>query len=269
MAAAARAAGKGVSVRIVLASLLLALAGTTSAQILRSPVYYLVTAPEVEVGGSVDGSLDATSGQNFKDGSRVSVTVLRPEPGEPLVIDVHSDAFDAYLSVFGPDGSLLEQVDDGPEGLDPRTVFTPAAEGAHLLVVSGYGPHDVGPFTISVAPAEVEDAQPLPLPGRVDAELRGSEPSDPEIGYGSTRSFVMEVEERSLVRIRAESDDIDTVLAVFDRYGWLDQNDDAGGSTDSELLLELSPGRYRVAVAAWGGGTGTFTLRTELYLPVD
>lgn len=255
--------------RIVLAALLCSFAATASAQILRSPVYYLVTAPEVEVGGSMGGALDTASGQNFKDGSRVSVTVLRPEPGEPLIIDVHSDAFDAYLSVFGPDGSLLEQVDDGPEGLDPRLVFTPAAEGAHLLVVSGYGPHDVGPFTISVARAEVEDAQPLPLPGRVEAEVRGSEPADPEIGYGSARSFLMVVDERALVRLRAESSEIDTVLAVFDRYGWLDQNDDAGGSTNSELLLELSPGRYRVAVAAWGGGTGTFTLRTELYLPVD
>jgi hypothetical protein len=255
--------------RVLLAAVLLALAGAASGQILRSPIYYLTTAPEVEVGGSVQGELDMTSGQNFKDGSRVAVTVLRPEPDRPLIVDVRSDAFDAFLTVFGPDGGLIEQVDDGPTGLDPHLVFTPSRPGPHLLVVSGFGPYDVGPYTVSVAAAEVADAAPLPLPGRVEAQLRGSEAADPEVGYGATRSFLMELERRSLVRIRASSTDFDTVLAVFDRYGWLDQNDDAGGSTDSELLLELAPGRYRVAVAAWGGGTGTFTVQTEQYLPVD
>ena len=79
----------------------------------------------------------------------------------------------------------------------------------------------------------------------------------------------MELDEASLVRVRVASEAFDTVLAVFDDVGWLDQNDDAGGTTDSELLLDLAPGRYRVAVAAWGDGSGPFTIRTERYLPAD
>lgn len=255
--------------RSLFALLALAVAPAALAQALIAPSYYLTTAPEVELGGTVAGELTAASGQNFKDGSRVAVTVLRPEPGVPTAIEVRSDAFDAYLTLYAPDGTLIDAVDDGPTGLDPRLVFTPDASGAHLLVVSGFGPYDVGPFTVSAEVAEVPEAEPLPLPGTLESELTGTEAPDPEVGQGATRSFTMELEEASLVRVRVASDAFDTVLAVFDEVGWLDQNDDAGGTTDSELLLELAPGRYRVAVAAWGDGSGPFTIRTDRYLPAD
>ena len=196
--------------------LVLAAAPAALGQALIAPSYYLTTAPEVELGGTVAGELSDTSGQNFKDGSRVAVTVLRPEPGVPTAIDVHSDAFDAYLTLYGPDGTLLDAIDDGPAGLDPRLVFTPAAPGAHLLVVSGFGPYDVGPYTISATVAEVPEAEPLPLPGTLESELTGAEPADREIGYGATRSFTIELDEASLVRIQVASDAFDPVLAVFD-----------------------------------------------------
>lgn len=255
--------------RSLLVLLALTVAPAALAQALISPSYYLTTAPEVELGGTVAGELSPDSGQNFKDGSRVAVIVLRPAPGVPTAIDVRSDAFDAYLTLFGPDGTLIDAVDDGPTGLDPRLVFTPEASGAHLLVVSGFGPYDVGPYTVSASVAEVLDAEPLPLPGTLASELTGAEPPDREVGHGATRSFTMELGEASLVRVRVASEAFDTVLAVFDEVGWLDQNDDAGGTTDSELLLDLAPGRYRVAVAAWGDGSGPFTIRTERYLPAD
>lgn len=238
-------------------------------QTLTPAVFYYASAPELSVGGSVDGELTFDSGQNFKDGSRVEVVVLRAEPGTSVVVDVLSDAFDAYLTVYAPDGSVVDAIDDGPSGLDPQVVFTPQQPGAHLLVVSGFGPWDLGAFEVRARAAEPVATEALPVPGRVEASLQGTEPADPEVGYGATRSFTLELEERSLVRLRASSDAFDTVLALFDDAGWLDQNDDAGGTTDSELFLELEPGSYRVAVAAWDDGSGPFTLAAERYVRVD
>jgi len=249
--------------------LALAMYATGLSQTLTPAIFYYASAPELSVGGSVSGELTFASGQNFKDGSRVEVVVLRAEPGTPVVVDVSSDAFDAYLTVYGPDGSVLDAVDDGPSGLDPQIAFTPQQPGAHLLVVSGYGAWDLGAFEVRARAATPVATEALPLPGRVEASLQGSEPADPEVGYGATRSFALQVEERSLVRLRASSDAFDTVLALFDDAGWLDQNDDAGDTTDSELFLELEPGSYRVAVAAWGDGAGPFTLSAERYVRVD
>ncbi|MDZ7706418.1 MAG: DVUA0089 family protein [Trueperaceae bacterium] len=238
-------------------------------QTLSPAIFYYASAPELSVGGSVTSELTLQSGQNFKDGSRVEVVVLRSEPGTPVVVDVVSDAFDAYLTVYAPDGSVLDAIDDGPSGVDPQIVFTPRQPGAHLLAVSGFGPWDLGAFEVRARAPEPVETQALPLSGSVEASLQGTEPADPEVGYGPTRSFTLEVEERSLVRLRASSNAFDTVLALFDDEGWLDQNDDAGGTTDSELFLELQPGSYRVAVAAWSEGNGPFTLSAERYVRVD
>lgn len=255
--------------RILLLLLATVAVSTAGGQVLVSPSFYLSSAPEVPVGGSIDSELTRASGQNFKDGSRVEVVVVRPEPGTRLEVRVASDAFDAYLSVFGPDGELIDTNDDGPDGLDPQLAFTPEQDGTYLLVVSGVGPYDVGAYSVSARVAETPEVVPLPLPGTLDAELAGTEPADPDVGHGPTRSFRFELDEASLVRIQASSSAFDTVLALFDEEGWLDQNDDAEGTTDSELLVELDPGAYRVAVAAYDVGAGPFRVTTERYVRAD
>ena len=250
-------------------SSLLALAAAGWAQPLMPAIFYYVTAPELEPGGSVKGVLDESSGQNFKDGSRVEVIVLRAEAGQRLLIDVRSDDFDAFLTVFDANGTLLDQNDDGPTSFDPQLAFTAPADGAYLLVVSGFGAFDVGAFDVTASLSEPVQMAQLPLSGVVSDALTGAEPTDPEVGYGPTRFYEMVVEERSLVRLQVSSMEFDTVLTLFDEVGWLDQNDDAGGTTDSELFLELEPGVYRVAVSSWGGGSGGFTLRADRYVRVD
>ncbi len=253
----------------LLSAALLLLVASAWAQPLTPAIFYYASAPELTPGGTVAGELSARSGQNFKDGSRVEVVVLRAQAGRPLVLDVTSEDFDAFLSVFAADGTLLDQNDDGPTGLDPQLAFTPPADGAYLLVVSGFGAWDLGAFRVSAREVEPVAMQRLPRSGVVTAELRGDEPADPEVGYGPTRFYEMVVEEPSFVRLQLSSLDFDTVLTLFDEVGWLDQNDDADGTTDSQLFLELAPGTYRVAVSAWGQGAGSFTLRADRYVRAD
>jgi hypothetical protein len=253
----------------LLSAAVLGLAAAAWAQPLTPAIFYYASAPELRPGGTVSGELSERSGQNFKDGSRVEVVVLRAQAGQPLVLDVTSDEFDAFLSVYAADGTLLDQNDDGPTSFDPQLAFTPPADGAYLLVVSGFGAWDLGAFQVSAREVEPVALATLPLSGVVSDELRGDEPADPEVGYGPTRFYEMVVEERSLVRLQVSSLDFDTVLTLFDEIGWLDQNDDAGGTTDSQLFLELEPGAYRVAVSAYGPGAGAFTLQADRYVRAD
>lgn len=253
----------------ILFTSLLALAASAAAQPLMPSIFYFSSAAELQPGGSVGGVLDETSGQNFKDGSRVEVIVLRADAGQPLLIDVTSDDFDAFVTLYDASGTLLDQNDDGPASFDSQLAFTPPEDGAYLLVVSGFGPFDVGTFEVRASVVEPVETAVLPLSGVVSGALTGTEPADPEVGYGPTLFYEMDVEERSLVRLQVSSMDFDTVLTLFDDFGWLDQNDDAGGTTDSELFLELEPGVYRVAVSSWGGGGGSFTLRADRYVRVD
>lgn len=261
--------------RLIVSSCLVLTAQASTAQAwgqpaLTSPLYYLASAPEVKVGATQEGELTREDGQNFKDGSRLDVWVLRIEAGQAHALEVVSEAFDAYLSVYSPDGTLLAEVDDGPDSLDPSATIQPDRSGAHLVVVSGVGPDALGPYRVTARPLSAPATVELPPSGRLEASLDSTDPPDPEVGGGPARSFAFELDRSALVRLRASSDAFDTVLGLFDERGWRAENDDAGGTTDSELYVELEPGSYRVVVSSFApDGSGDFTVAAEPYVPLD
>lgn len=128
-----------------------------------SPTYYLTTAPEVLPGETLEGELAAADGQNFKDGSRVDVWVLRPRGREALALEVRSDAFDPYLTVYAPDGTVVAAVDDSPDSLNPSLTFRPQRQGPHLVVVSGVGSGDLGAYRLAAQRLSARAAEELPL----------------------------------------------------------------------------------------------------------
>lgn len=235
-----------------------------------APTYYLVTAPELAPGVPVEGALTREDGQNFVDGRRVDVLVLRPTPGDMLTLEVVSEEFDPYLSVFDPDGEVVLSVDDGPEGVNPRGTVAFDRPGAHLVVVSGYGPEDLGRYRATARVARASPTESLPLPGRVSSELALSDAPNEMASPGPARTFDLEVDEGRLVRLRARSTAFDTILTVADEDGFVAENDDAGDTTDSELYLQLAPGRYEVIVTSWSEtGSGAFEVVAEAYIPVE
>lgn len=254
----------------ILATLALAASFAVAQRPLVSPHDYLVTAPVLTPDAPVEGALTREDGQNFVDGRRVDVLVLRPDAGDALTLEVTSDDFDPYMTVFDPDGEVLVSVDDGPEGLNPRATLTFERGGAHLLVVSGYGPEDLGSYHATAREARTDPAARLPVPGRLDATLAPTDAPHPAAPPGPARSFEVALSEAMLVRFAARSEAFDTVLTVADEDGFVDENDDAGGTTDSALYLQLEPGRYEVIVTSYSEtGSGPFELVAEAYVPVE
>jgi len=189
----------------ILATLVLAASFAMAQRPLNSPHYYLVTAPVLTPGAPVEGALTREDGQNFVDGRRVDVLVLRPEPGDALTLEVTSDEFDPFMTVFDPGGEVLLSVDDGPEGLNPRGTLTFERGGAHLLVVSGYDPEDLGAYRATAREARTDPAARLPVPGRVDAALAPSDAPHPVAQPGPARSFEVVLSEARLVRFAVTS----------------------------------------------------------------
>jgi hypothetical protein len=57
------------------------------------------------------------------------------------------------------------------------------------------------------------------------------------------------------------SSQFDAYLYLLDNSGTvLAQNDDSGGSLNSLIQMQLSPGTYYLGAAAFGGGLGAFEL---------
>jgi len=244
--------------RLTLALLLLAATAAAFAQRqpLTSPIYYLVTAPELVDGVPIDGALTTDDGQNFKDGSFVDVLVLRSLGDETVEVRVDSDDFDTYLVLFGPDGSLLasnDDVYDGATTFSSRVRVHLSQAGVYLVVVSGFGPYDLGGYTATRSayappPKVVVDAA---FPGRYSGVL----------AEGAADGYWIELTEPTSVVATLRSEDFDTLLEVYGDDGLqVGANDDFDG-TDSQVALDLPAGRYEFLVKGyWEDASGRYEL---------
>jgi hypothetical protein len=253
---------------LVLAALLV-VAVATAQQPVTSPIYYLSTAPRLDVGVPVVGVLTDGSGQNFKDGSYLDVLTLRGEAGEYVELIATSNAFDTYLSLYAPDGTLWAFNDDDPAGTgtDSAIRTTLPETGTYLVVISGFGAWDLGPYTVTRGGGGASAAHDdLEVPSLTVATLDGA---------SAMARFAFELSESAVIGIEARSTSFDTTLELFDPYGYsLAYNDDAplgnGFTTDSALALVLAPGRYEVTVQPYfvhSAGDGVFELEINRLVP--
>ncbi len=248
--------------RLVALAALLVSSSTLAMQPLASPIYYLATAPELVDGVPVIGELTTASGRNFKDGSYLDVLVLRSAGQETVDVRVESDDFDTYLTLVSPAGEVLDANDyvqplgDAFDAARVRT-YLPEA-GTYLVVVSGYGPTDLGRYTVTrtrfVAPPKV--VVDVDVPGRYAGYLEEM----------AADMLWITVDAPTTVRATLRSVDFDTVLEVYDGRGrFVDANDDFDG-TDSRLVLDLEPGRYEFLVKGyWEDASGAYAFDVDVY----
>lgn len=239
----------------------LAAAFTWARQPLTTPVYYLVTAPRLLDEVPLARELTAASGQNFKDGSRLDVFVLPSSGRETVDVRVESDDFAAVLTLVAPDGRVLETNDYAAPGatMHAARVRTYLEEpGDYLVVVSGFGPDDLGRFTVTrtrfVPPPKV--VVDLDVPGRYDgflAELAAD-------------MIWIELSESATLAASFRSDTFDTVLELYDGGGrFVASNDDFDG-TNSRLVVELEPGRYEFLLKGyWDEASGPYVFEVGPY----
>jgi hypothetical protein len=252
---------------VVLASLLV-MSVTAARQPVTSPIYYLSTAPRLEIGVPVVGVLTEASGRSFKDGAHLDVLTLRGQGGEYVELVASSTAFDTYLTLYAPDGTVLDANDDDPfgHGTDAAIRTTLPEAGTYVVVVSGYGPWDLGPYTVTRSGGGAGGATPVDVPSSTSAVL------DPA---GTPARYEFVLEESAVIGIQARSTAFDTTLEVLDEYGYsLAYNDDAPigdvYTTDSALALVLAPGRYQVVVQPYfldAIGDGRFELEVVRLVP--
>jgi len=231
-----------------------------------SPIYYLTTAPRLEVNAPVAGVLSEASGRNFKDGSYLDVLTLSGEAGEFVEISASSSAFDTYLTLFAPDGSLVDYNDDDFMGFttDSAIRTTLPMSGTYVIVVSGYGPWDVGPYTVTLTRGATGGA------GSATTLIDVPSLQSAQLGLASEARFSIELSEVTALAIEARSTAFDTTLELLDEYGYsLAYNDDAPSlsyTTDSALVALLAPGRYTVVVQPYffdDVGDGSFELEVR------
>ena len=244
------------SSRLALAVFVASLAFAGAQQPVQSPIYYVSTAPALVDGEPVAGVLTRESGRNFKDGSRLDVLVLRGELGESVEVTVESDDFDTFLTIYAPDGSVLDVNDDhfaSDAAYASRLRLDLPSTGTYLVVVSGYFETDLGRYTVTRSAFE------RPEPVRVDAELPGV--YEGGLAPEATNVYVLDLAAPATLQATLRSKAFDAYLEVFDADGnWIIANDDFDG-TDAQVIVDLEAGVYVVEVSAYfDTGEGGYTL---------
>ena len=109
--------------------------------------WQLTAAPSI-VANSVVGRLD-TSSQNFSDGTYFNVHVFEATSGDPILLEMTSDDFDASLILVKPNGEILASYDGGGEGTDVRFMLRLPDTGTYQLYAGSSTFVETGAYRLS------------------------------------------------------------------------------------------------------------------------
>ncbi len=230
-------------------------------------------APTISAGQVARGELTGSDVQ-LPSGKIRDLYVLRGQRGERIALDLHSEDFDSYLLVEGPDG-FARSNDDAASGgnmLDSRVVIQLPADGAYRISVTSFRPGEMGAYELraSVPPREAaltEDAQATPI--RLGASVRGRLTTSDDALPGGARAdhYRFTARRGQRVRIDLSADKFDTYLVLRHPDGSIDENDDLRDengalSLDSRIDRVLAEdGEYLITVTSYrANATGEYRL---------
>ena len=161
------------------------------------------------------------------------------ESGDAVAIAMDSGAFDAYLRLDAPGGTMSWTDDDS--GGDRNALLGPLSlseGGLYIITASSWGGSDPGAFTLTITRAQIT---PLELDTPAEAELAAGEPL----------YFSFEGESGQTVSISVDSGNtIDTEMTLRGPEGYqVDYNDDSSGVDPALPAVTLSSsGTYTLIV---------------------
>lgn len=220
------------------------------------------------LGASATASADETPYWSFVLDAPAAVTI-RAE---------NQDA-DPMLTLFGSDGSMIDQNDDS-DGLNAQLdMTTPLQPGTYCIGITALEDTAL-PITVSIAEFDTAAALiSLYNQGEAAPPLDGSFPVTPlgtvqsrlqhDLQAGSNVSwFTVDVDNNSLLLVEAiGTGGSDPTLVIYDDLGRLiGQNDDHGGGTDSQSISRVQGGTYIIGVRKYGEGMGFVRLLVERYV---
>lgn len=246
------------------AVVLLTVAGPSMAQ----------TPPDLRIGAEVQGELnDQDSRTGAEEGEyRYQDYRFRARSGQRLEAILRSDAFDAYLEVFGDDldGGALASDDDGlGDGTHARLRFTAPGNGAFTLRARTLSGLDGGTFALSLKERPRAPRAPRPAGIRLGAAIEGVlAAGDPESGDGVRYdAYAFRARAGQRVAVSLDAGDFDPLVQVgqMQRGAFVElaRNDDAGGGGLNSRLVFTAPrnGDYVVRATALGEEAGgSYTL---------
>jgi hypothetical protein len=168
-------------------------------------------------------------------------------------ITMESSAFDAYLRLNGRNVEVED--DDGGGQLNAR-IRAYLEPGEYTIAASSVN-GSTGSFKLGVSMTATDQT----LITRDGTALTIGQTAQSMMDSRGRRSFILNLDSAKQVQFDAIADGFDSVLHITGP-GVEAEDDDGGNGTNARLSLPLGPGRYTVAVTAFGNQQGVFELET-------
>ena len=215
------------------------------------------TVPEatsVTVGDAVPGGVDHPSD--------VDLFVFDAVEGSLYQIDVALGTLvDSVVTLYDSEAALVEYNDDYGGSSASRIFWVAPGSGSYYVEVGSWG-GGTGSYTLTVVASDIVDDHADTVPEATSVTVGGAVLG--VVDYpGDFDLFVFDTVHRELYQIDVALGTLgDSVVAVYDADETeLAFNDDYEGSFASRVFWEApTAGRYYVAVASPGDGTGSYTL---------
>lgn len=200
---------------------------------------------QIALGETVEGELTRRQG--------TLEYTFEGEAGQVISISQHSDDFDSFVRLLGPDGEELISDDDGGDGFDSLiSAYALPENGTYTISAESLGGGGSGSFTLTLDSVDLES---IAFGDSIDGRLSRE---------GERLLYSFEGEAGDVVIISLSSEDFDTYLTLNEPGGDfpLAENDDTNG-TDSLVgpITLPSDGLYQIEVRAYSDGAiGRFQL---------
>jgi hypothetical protein len=203
----------------------------------------------IAYGSSINGSLSRGAGIDYR---------FNANANDVVTIDLVSGAFDAYLELYGPDGRLITQDDDGGNGLNSRILNRRLSSGTHMIRARSYSNSGSGSFTLTLTLSQSGGSAPSR-----DRTLGYGDTSNALLDMGGNEDYTFTASTGDVVTIALNSNEFDSYLELYGPDGQLIARDDDGGGSLNSLIRNqrLNSGTHTIRVRSFGdGGGGAYTL---------
>lgn len=224
-----------------------------------------------------------SSDDYIESGRRVQRVDYEGSQGDPFIVDLVSNDFDAYLIIVGPHGEEIASDDDSGGACHSRVSMFLEDSGTYGVIAASLS-GETGSYTLRVS-----ERQGPPIPGDcgVDTSVldlfEGTDPQGtlsladmPEVtGTLDSSDTAQDGEPLEVWAVSGEagqrvvidlmSRDFDTMLFVAEPGGYtLSSDDDSGGACNSRLEIRLGDEPHLIGVRSWSSSAGgAFTLRVS------
>jgi hypothetical protein len=218
-------------------------------------------------GQTLNGTLSSSCASTHHSGAYAKLYTFSANANDSITVSLNSSAFDSYLYLLGPSGSVVASDDDSGGGTNSLIRYTVVSGGTYTIEATSYYSISAGTFTLALAIAGAGTPTGCtPSPISNNQTLSGTMSSSCASTHHSgayAKLYTFSANANDSITVSLNSSAFDSYLYLLGPSGSVvASDDDSGGGTNSLIRYTAATGgTYTIEATSYSSGsTGSFAL---------